>query len=79
MIRIKILSAEATVFSGTADAVFLPGEIGEFEVLAHHADIMSTLFEGDIKMRKGDTTDNIHIKSGIARVKDSAITACVEL
>ena len=43
MIRIKILSAEATVFSGTADAVFLPGEIGEFEVLDHHADLMSTL------------------------------------
>lgn len=67
------------MFSGTADAVFLPGEIGEFEVLDHHADLMSTLVEGDIKMRKGDTTDKIHIKSGIARVKDSAITACVEL
>ena len=67
------------MFSGTADAVFLPGEIGEFEVLDHHADLMSTLVEGNIKMRKGDTTHNIHIKSGIARVKDSAVTACVEL
>lgn len=39
MFKVRILSAETTVFDGMVDAAFFPSELGEFEVL----DITPTL------------------------------------
>ena len=41
--EVHIISPEGDVFQGTADAVFLPGTLGGFEVLDGHAPLVSTL------------------------------------
>ncbi len=79
MFKVRILSANATLFEGMVDAAFLPGTLGEFEVTNHHADFMSTLQKGTIRLRSKDSTTEKDITSGIARVKNSELTVCVEL
>ena len=44
--EVHIISPEGDVFQGTADAVFLPGTLGGFEVLDGHAPLVSTLGKG---------------------------------
>jgi F-type H+-transporting ATPase subunit epsilon len=79
MFKVRILSADATLFEGEAQAAFLPGTLGEFEVMDHHADLMSTLGKGAVRVRTNGALKEINITSGIVRIKDSELTACVEL
>lgn len=60
------------------DAVFLPGTLGEFEVLPHHAPIISSLEAGDIRYRVGGDEASVRISSGFAMVKDDHIEVCAE-
>ena len=61
-----------------AQAVFLPGAMGEFEVLQNHAPIISVLTKGKIKWRCGDENFSREISGGVARVKDNRIEVCVK-
>ena len=43
---LEIVSPESKLFQGEVTSVFLPGVAGSFQVLNHHAPIVSTLKEG---------------------------------
>lgn len=63
------------------DRVFLPGSLGEFEVLNHHAPIISTLTAGYVKWGDAgsDVLETMAVKGGVARVQDNIIQLCVEV
>ena len=42
-LMVTVISPEETLYSGAAEAVFLPGGVAPFEVLPGHAPIISTL------------------------------------
>ncbi|MBP1840340.1 F0F1 ATP synthase subunit epsilon [Formosa algae] len=48
---LEIVSPEATLFSSEVDAVTVPGVDGEFEMLNHHAAIVSLLTAGTVKIK----------------------------
>ena len=62
-----------------ADAIFLPGTLGEFEVLRNHAPIISTLTSGNIKRRSADAEESLAIKGGVMRLKDNDMQICAEV
>jgi F-type H+-transporting ATPase subunit epsilon len=61
---LKILNPKHVVFEGKVSSVFLPGDAGEFEILAYHVPIVSLLKEGDIVV---DWKSRIPIKKGMIR------------
>lgn len=79
-ITVTILSPEETLFSGAAEAVFMPGSIAPFEVLPGHAPIISTLTSGDMVVRdeKGEE-HSFQLVSGVAKVSHDKVTACIEV
>ena len=79
MIKVKIISPEAELFNGEVQAVFLPGTLGEFEVLDNHAPIISSLGEGLVKLRCDGKIETIKISSGFVRTGRGEMTVCVEL
>lgn len=80
MIKVTIISPEAEIFSGEALAVFLPGTLGEFEVLPDHAPIISSLSGGEIRLRlPGGKMESITISSGFVRTGRGEMTVCVEI
>ena len=47
---LEIITPNKTVYSGHVKLVQLPGSKGTFEILNHHAAIISTLTKGKIKV-----------------------------
>lgn len=78
MIKVRILTPEwSREFE--ADAIFLPGELGEFEVLVNHAPIISTLTEGEVKWCLGECAESLQIRGGVVRLKDNVMSVCAEV
>lgn len=47
---LEVVSPEATLFSGEVTSVTVPGANGSFQMLDHHAAIVSTLTPGTVKI-----------------------------
>lgn len=47
---LEIVTPEAVVFGAEVEAVKVPGVSGEFQMLNHHAPIVSLLAEGEVKI-----------------------------
>lgn len=64
--QLEIVSPEATLYSGEATAVTVPGIDGEFQMLDHHAPIVSLLAKGQVKIKGATMSDKQkkHFKSG---------------
>jgi len=77
ILTIRILTPEGTLFEGTAQAVFLPGQVSPFEVLPGHAPIISALSAGDIRV-VAEQEQRFPVRGGVVKVKDNEITVCAE-
>ena len=78
MIKVRILTPEWSR-ELCCDAVFLPGEMGEFEVLVNHAPIISTLLKGSVRWRTGEEMESLEIIGGVMRLKDNEMSICAEV
>lgn len=76
---LDVISPERTLVHAAVEAVELPGTKGRFEVLRDHAPLISSLENGVIAYRNGESTDKVAISSGFVEVNDNHVVACVEL
>ena len=65
--------------SSEADSVFIPGTLGEFEILRNHAPIISTMTEGKVKWTENGKLETLEVKGGVIRLKDNVINICAEV
>lgn len=79
MIILEVITPEARICLETVEAVFLPGTLGEFEVLPHHAPIVSSLERGEIRYRLDGKMHSIAIASGFVNFASDRMMVCVEL
>ena len=79
MIILEVITPEARICLETVEAVFLPGTLGEFEVLPHHAPIVSALERGEIRYRLDGKMHSIAIASGFVNFASDRMMVCVEL
>ena len=73
--RVKVLNPKHVLFEGTASSVFLPGDLAEFELLEHHAPIISLLNRGDVVV---DWERRIAIKKGMVNFDRNECVVLVE-
>lgn len=76
---LEIITPDKSVFSGQVKLVQLPGTKGTFEILSHHAPIISTLEKGKIKVV--DATGQelfFEITGGVIENKDNKIVILAE-
>ena len=79
-LMVTILTADASLYEGPADAAFLPGAVSPFEVLPGHAPLISVLEPGPVRLiRSGKEVFSVCVRSGVARVIGDAVSVCVEL
>jgi F-type H+-transporting ATPase subunit epsilon len=72
----KMLTPNRTAFDGEVVSVTAPGGAGYLGVLAHHAPIISTLRDGDLKVRFPDNRV-AHFRIGRGLLKVAHNTAIV--
>ncbi len=75
--KLKIIAPDKTLFEGDVRMVKLPGTLGQFTVLEHHAPLVSTLTEGEIIYKIGEDEQNVDVRGGVAEVRDNQVTVCV--
>ncbi|MEJ7609802.1 MAG: ATP synthase F1 subunit epsilon [Ferruginibacter sp.] len=76
---LEILTPEKKIFSGDVYGVQLPGISGLFEVLNHHAPLVSALKKGKLKILTDKTnTESFFIESGFVEVLNNKTTVLVE-
>lgn len=80
MLRLKVVSPEKVLFNGEVTRVIVPGTVGEFEILEHHAPIISSLEKGCVKYQAQPTQEEkLDILGGFVEVQKDEIRMCVEL
>lgn len=77
--KLEILTPNGGIFDGEAVSVVLPGEEGEFGVLAGHASLTTLLEAGVVDIEKEDkTVESILINWGVVQVDEEKVIVLVE-
>lgn len=75
---LKIISAEKVEYTGEVECVTMPGILGLFTVLDHHASMISALGAGTIEYGAlHGNKESRSIKGGIADIKDNVVSVCI--
>lgn len=77
-LQFDLVSPERRVFAGAVDMVVVPGELGDFGVLAGHAPFMSTIRSGAIAIHDGGQVTRTFIHGGFAEVTPDGLTILAE-
>lgn len=77
--RLEILTPNGEIFNGDVVSATLPGEEGEFGVLAHHASLTTLLQAGVIDLETEDkTVESVAINWGVVQVDESKVVVLVD-
>ncbi len=66
---LEIVTPEATILHTEVDVVTLPGSDGKFQLLNHHAPIVSLLIEGVVKFKGTNIVINEQFESKFTNIK----------
>lgn len=66
--HLEILTPEKKVFEGEVNIVTFPGADGSFQVMDHHAPLISLLKHGIVEYKGKDGTQNLEITGGVVEV-----------
>ena len=77
-IHLEVVTPAGQVVSEDVDIVTAPGTSGEFGVLAHHANFLSTIKTGVLSFKKDKLIKYLMVSRGFAEVSDNTITFLVE-
>ncbi len=72
-IKLDIVTAERVVYSEDVDVVVAPGVEGQLGILPHHAPLMTTLQEGELRVRKGGEEFSLAISGGFLEVRPDRV------
>jgi F-type H+-transporting ATPase subunit epsilon len=76
--RVTVISPEAAVFDGEADAVVAPAFDGELGILDNHAALMTTLGTGTLVVRSGGTVRRFLVQGGFLQVVKNRVRVLAE-
>ena len=76
--HVTVISPEAAMFDGEADALVAPAFDGEIGILPQHAPLMTLLGNGTLVVRQGATTRRFAVKGGFLQVVDNRVRVVAE-
>ncbi len=74
-IHVDIVSAESEIFSGLAEMIFAPAELGEVGISPRHTPLITNLLPGEVRVKVNDTeTQEYYVSGGILEVQPHLVT-----
>ena len=74
-IHVDIVSAEREIFSGLAEMVFAPAELGEVGISPRHAPLITKLNPGEVRVKVSETESYpFFISGGLLEVQPHLVT-----
>lgn len=75
---LRVFAIDREIFVGEAESLTVPGEKGQFQVLAGHTPLISALRAGDLLIQTADgITQKLPIASGTVEVTEQEVVALV--
>lgn len=78
-IHVDIVSAESSIFSGLAEMVFAPGQLGELGIAPRHAPLVTRLKPGEVRVNTGKEKLDFFISGGILEVQPHLVTVLADV
>ncbi|MBU2641274.1 MAG: F0F1 ATP synthase subunit epsilon [Thiobacillus sp.] len=75
-IHVDIVSAEKTLYSGSAEVVIAPGQRGELGIYPRHTPLLTTLKPGSVRIKVPNQVEEelIYVSGGILEVQPNVVT-----
>ncbi len=79
-VHVDVVSAEEQIFSGLAEFVVLPGEVGELGILPGHMPLMTRIRPGAVRLKLPNQTEEelIFVAGGILEVQPGLVTVLAD-
>ncbi len=78
-IHVDIVSAEQEIFSGLAEMVFAPAELGEVGIAPRHAPFITNLRPGEVRVKISDKESHpFYVSGGILEVQPHLVTVLAD-
>ena len=79
-IHVDVVSAEASIYSGEAEFVVLPGEAGELGIYPRHTPLITRIKAGTVEITPagGGAKELIFVAGGILEVQPKVITVLAD-
>ncbi len=77
--QVDIVSAEQQIFSGAAERVIAPGEVGELGILPEHAPLLTRIKPGTVRiLQAGGEEEVIYVSGGMMEVQPDRVTVLAD-
>ena len=73
-IHVDIVSAEREIFSGEADMVFAPAEMGELGIAPRHAPLLTRMKPGVVRVQHAGEDQVFYVSGGILEIQPHVVT-----
>jgi len=78
-IHIHIVSAETEIFSGTANMVFAPAEMGEVGIAPRHTPLLTRLKPGEVRVQmEGQDEQFFYVSGGMLEIQPHVVTVLAD-
>jgi len=77
-IRVDIVSAEGSIYSGDAERVFVPGKLGDLGIAPRHAPLLTALRPGAIRVQTAEGEKAFYITGGILEIQPHLVSVLAD-
>lgn len=78
-VRVDVVSAEESIFSGEAEYVVLPGEAGELGIYPRHTPLLTRIKPGTVRIKLPDAEfEMIYVSGGMLEVQPTVVTVLAD-
>jgi F-type H+-transporting ATPase subunit epsilon len=78
-IHVDIVSAESAIFSGLAEMVFAPAEMGEVGIAPRHAPLLTRLKPGEVRLKVPNGEEQFfYVSGGVLEVQPHVVTVLAD-
>ena len=75
-VHVDVVSAEESIFSGLAEMVVVPGELGELGIYPRHAPLLTRIKPGSVRLKLPNQSEDtlIYVSGGMLEVQPDLVT-----
>jgi F-type H+-transporting ATPase subunit epsilon len=78
-IKCDIVTVERLVYSDEVDMVVAPGVMGTLGILPKHAPLITTLEEGELRLKKGEEEEHFAVSGGYMEVRPDRVIIMADM
>jgi F-type H+-transporting ATPase subunit epsilon len=79
-VHVDVVSAEESIFSGLAEIIIVPGEMGELGIYPRHVALLTRIKPGAVRIKRPDHEQEelIYVSGGMLEVQPDIVTVLAD-